>query len=98
MQFNSTINSFVQFNSTSLNMHNLGGILPMNYDKFAALCKKKGTTPTSLTLSMGLSKGNASSWKKSGNPSVDVLIKLADFLECSTDYLLDRTDNPEINK
>lgn len=66
----------------------------MEYDKFAALCKAKGTTPTALTLKIGLSKGNATSWKNGGNPSADVLIKLADELECSIDYLLGRTDDP----
>ena len=68
----------------------------MNYDRFSDLCKLKGITPTALTLSLGLSKGNATSWKKNGNPSVDVLIKLADYLDCSTDYLLDRTNQPDM--
>lgn len=31
-------------------------------------------------------------------PSFDTLIKLADFLNCSVDYLLGRTDKPGINK
>ena len=26
------------------------------------------------------------------------LVKIADYLDCSVDYLLGRTDNPEINK
>lgn len=30
-------------------------------------------------------------------PSKDILIKLADYLNCSIDYLLDRTNNPKIN-
>ena len=70
----------------------------MNYDKFKYLCKKKGTTPTALTLELGLSKGNASSWKKGGNPSVEILLKISNRLDCSIDYLLDLTDNPEINR
>lgn len=31
-------------------------------------------------------------------PSLNVLIQLADILNVSVDYLLGRTDNPEINK
>ena len=31
-------------------------------------------------------------------PSFQKLIALADYLDCSVDYLLCRTDNPEINK
>ncbi|MDE6103933.1 MAG: helix-turn-helix domain-containing protein, partial [Oscillospiraceae bacterium] len=56
----------------------------MDYDAFSELCKEKNTTPTALTLKLGLSKGNTSSWKKGGNPSVDILIKLADELNCTT--------------
>lgn len=70
----------------------------MNYERFSNLCKNKGTTPTAVTLSLGLSKGNASSWKKNGNPSVEILIKLADYLDCSVDYLLNRTDKPNSHK
>ena len=31
-------------------------------------------------------------------PSSDKLSRIADYLDCSVDYLLGRTDNPEINK
>ena len=31
-------------------------------------------------------------------PSKVVLLKLADYLNCSIDYLMGRTDNPKINK
>lgn len=71
----------------------------MNYDLFEVLCRKNNTTPTALTNKLGLSKGNSSSWKKGGNPSADVLIKLADELNCTTDELLGRNkviyDNPD---
>lgn len=36
--------------------------------------------------------------KKSSFPSSDKLSKIADRLNCSVDYLLGRTDIPEINK
>lgn len=62
----------------------------MNYDLFEVLCRKNNTTPTALTNKLGLSKGNSSSWKKGGNPSADVLVKLADELNCTTDELLGR--------
>lgn len=41
-------------------------------------------------LSSMLSRG---SWLQANN-----LAKIADYLDCSVDYLLGRTDNPEINK
>lgn len=31
-------------------------------------------------------------------PSIENLIKIADYLDVSIDYLVGRTDNPEINK
>lgn len=36
--------------------------------------------------------------KKQKSPSSDKLFKIADYLGVSVDYLLGRTDNPEINK
>lgn len=60
----------------------------MNYDEFDKLCRENGTTPTALSLKLGLSKGNASSWKRGGNPSADILLKISDELNCTVDALL----------
>lgn len=68
----------------------------MDYVIFSELCRKKNTTPTALTLKLGLSKGNANSWKKGGNPSVEVLIKLADELNCTVDLLLGRHESSSL--
>lgn len=70
----------------------LKGVIFMDYAVFSELCSAKNTTPTALTLKLGLSKGNANSWKKGGNPSADVLIKLADELNCTVDLLLGRKE------
>ena len=35
---------------------------------------------------------------KSAYPSCDKIARIADYLNCSVDYLLGRTDNPEVNK
>lgn len=32
------------------------------------------------------------------SPNADILIKLADYFDVSLDYLVGRTDNPEVNK
>lgn len=66
----------------------------MNYAAFERLCKDNDTTPTAISLKLGLKKGNTTSWKNGGNPSVDILIKLAVELDCSTDYLLGLDDVP----
>lgn len=64
----------------------------MNYSAFVTLCAEHNTTPTALALKLGLSKGNTSSWKKGGNPSADILVKIADELNCTTDILLGRAE------
>lgn len=66
----------------------------MNYAAFSSRCAEMGTTPTALSKKIGLKKGNATNWSKGGNPSVDVLTKLAVELNCSTDYLLGLDDVP----
>ena len=50
-------------------------------------------------MDIGITQESISKYE-TGNafPSKDVLIKLADYLNCSIDYLLDRTDNPNLNK
>lgn len=35
--------------------------------------------------------------KRDASPSADRLIKIADYLDCSVDFLLGRTENPEIH-
>jgi len=68
----------------------------LNYTRFEQLCRENGTNPTALTQKLGLSKGNTSTWKRGGNPSADIIIKLADELNCSIDYLYDRSDQPTV--
>ena len=47
----------------------------------------------------GLSKNTLSSMLSGGStPKSENLAKIADYLDCSVDYLLGRTDNPEVNK
>lgn len=41
---------------------------------------------------------NTMSNMKTSMPKADNLAKIADYLDCSVDYLLGRTDNPEVNK
>lgn len=46
-----------------------------------------------------LSKNTLSSMLSGGStPKSENLAKIADYLDCSVDYLLGRTDNPEVNK
>ena len=62
----------------------------MDYLLFETLCKSNGTTPTAISRKLGISKANTTNWKNGGNPSVEVLCKIADELNCTTDCLLGR--------
>lgn len=47
----------------------------------------------------GLSKNTLSSMQSGGYlPRIETIVRIADYLDCSLDYLLGRTDNPEVNK
>lgn len=46
-----------------------------------------------------LSKNTLSSMQSGGStPKSENLARIADYLDCSVDYLLGRTDKPEVNK
>lgn len=64
----------------------------MNYDAFKQKCKEKGYSASRLVTELGISKSNITNWKNGGNPSYDILIKMAQTLECSVGYLLGTED------
>lgn len=71
----------------------------MFWDRFYDLCIERGTKPNPLAHDIGVSSGAVSKWKIEGTlPSGEVLKRIADYLDCSVDYLLGRTDNPEAHK
>lgn len=56
---------------------------------------------TKLSKATGISTGNISDWfnpDKSAQPSADALYKIAEYLECSVDYLMDRTNTRKLHK
>ena len=60
--------------------------------------KKKNITQIRLSIAAEVSQETISAYESGkAMPSVDTLIKIADFLGVSIDYLLERTDNPLIN-
>ncbi len=61
------------------------------------ISKDKNITIKKLLEDVGLGFNTMSNMKTS-MPKADNLAKIADYLDCSVDYLLGRTDNPEINK
>lgn len=71
----------------------------MFWKRFYNLCLEKGTKPNPVGKEIGISSGIITKWKNESTlPNGETLIKIADYLGCSVDYLLGRTDNPEVNK
>ena len=61
--------------------------------------EKKNITQTKLSTEMELSQEVISHYEiGQSKPNIENLIKLADYFNCSTDYLLNRTDNPIVLK
>lgn len=64
--------------------------------KIKELSKSKNITVKQLLEDVGLGF-NAMSNMRTSMPKSDNLAKIADYLDVSVDYLLGRTDNPEVN-
>ena len=66
-----------------------------NIDKLFVRISELKLKKKKVSDATGISTGNLSDWKKGRClPSAEKLEKLADYLDCSVDYLLGRTDNP----
>ena len=61
--------------------------------------EKRNINQLKIAMDIGITQESISKYE-TGNafPSREILIKLADYLNCSIDYLLNRTDNPNMNK
>lgn len=66
-------------------------------NKIKITAKSKNISIKKLLEDVGLGF-NTMSNMKSSMPKVDNIAKIADYLDCSIDYLLDRTDNPISHK
>mgnify|MGYP002542796358 CR=1 FL=1 len=71
----------------------------VNLNNLFLRIKELGLTAKKVSVDTGISSGKISDWKSGKNmPNAVKLDILADYLDCSVDYLLGRTDNPEINR
>lgn len=62
-----------------------------------SLCKAKGISITSLLHDCKLTKSFIYDLeKRSASPSCEKITRIADYLDCSVDYLLGRTDVVEV--
>ena len=73
----------------------------MNYEKLIhnldQLAEEKGITRNKILTESGVGKNFVTNimGKTKSNPGIDKIQQLADYLGCSTDYLLGRTDDPQ---
>ena len=60
------------------------------------ILERKGITGSQLASGIGVSTGNIFDWKSGRSaPKPEAICKIAEYLNCSTDYLLGRTPTPE---
>ncbi len=58
------------------------------YERLRFICKEKGTTVTNMLSNLGIATGSTGNWKRGSLPNGDILIKIADYLNTSIDYIL----------
>lgn len=72
---------------------------PQIANRIKLRAKQQGLQLKDVLDKCELSKNTISSMLSGGStPKSENLGKIADALQCSVDYLLGRTDNPEINR
>lgn len=67
----------------------------MFWEKVELLCNKKKVRPNPFLTPLGISSSSLTRWKKGQTVTNKELIIVADAFDCSIDYLLGRTDNPQ---
>lgn len=65
--------------------------------RIMAIAKQKKLSKNKLLQNVQLNKSVFDNMKKGQIPSIDKIHIIADYLDCSIDYLVGRTDVPEIN-
>ena len=62
------------------------------WERLYDMCIEKGCKPNTVAKAIGLSTATATKWKSGTIPNGEALTKIADYLGCSVDYLLGRTE------
>ncbi len=70
----------------------------MFYDVIKMVCKNNNTSITRLCNDIGVSPGVIIKWKNGSIPKGETLLKIGERFDISIDYLLERTDNPKVNR
>lgn len=68
-------------------------------ERIKLTAKQKNITIKDMLISCALNKNALFTMSSGGSmPKADNLAKIAEYLDCSVDYLLGRTDNPDSHK
>ncbi len=71
----------------------------MMKEVFSVILQKKGLSLYRVAKDTGIPKSIVYEWASGERePVSEYLLVLADYLDCSVDYLLGRTDKPEVNR
>ena len=62
------------------------------YQRIGELCYKKGITISKLEKELGFGNSAINKWGRISSPSVDKILKIANYFDVSVDYILGRTD------
>lgn len=62
----------------------------MFWERLNQQCLQKNCKPNTVAKAIGLSNAIATKWKNGAIPNGEALSKIADYLDCSVDYLLGR--------
>lgn len=63
------------------------------------LRRQRNITQLKMAMDLHTSQNTISRYERGERqPSVEELVKIADYFDVSVDYLLERTDNPEISR
>lgn len=60
----------------------------MFYDRLKNICDSKGITVTFLLKSLNISTSKGTAWKNGSSPNSEIVKKIANYFNVTTDYLL----------
>lgn len=69
-------------------------------ERILKIIKERNLTEYKVAKATGISDSLFSKWKETPSSKIRSgnLVLIADYLGCSVDYLLGRTENPEVNR
>lgn len=78
----------------------MGAAIMEHTERILKILEDQGITAYKVSKATGISVSLFSKWRE--NPSSRIASRnlelIADYLDCSVDYLLGRTDRPEVNR